>query len=67
MWPDGILCLGHMTSALLKHKNQHCIIDSLSRMNKGIPVDQGTSVLLHFNSIEECWLYITELGTYHEP
>ena len=66
IWTCGILCLGHMTSgsasALLIHGNDHYIFDPHSRDSTGKPIKGGTSVLLHFYNVQECCVYIKQLG-----
>ena len=62
----GILCLGPAASdsacATLVQPNHSYKFDSHSRDNIGMPMDPGTSVLLHFSIIETCCLYITEVA-----
>ena len=66
IWTYGILCLGHMTSgsasALLIHGNDCYIFDPHSRDSTGKPIEGGTSVLLHFHNVQECCVYIKQLG-----
>ena len=66
IWTYGILCLGHMTSgsasALLIHGNDCYIYDPHSRYSTGKPIEGGTSVLLHFHNVQECCVYIKQLG-----
>ena len=66
IWTYDILCLGHMTSgsasALLIHGNDCYIFDPHSRDSTGKPIEGGTSVLLHFHNVQECCVYIKQLG-----
>ena len=49
-------------SALLIHGNDCYIFDPHSRDSTGKPIEGGTSVLLHFHNVEECCVYIKQLG-----
>ena len=49
-------------SALLLHGNHCYIFDPHSRDSTGKPVEGGTSVLLHFHNVQECCVYIKQLG-----
>ena len=66
IWTYGILCLGHMisgsASALLILGNDCYIFHPHSRDSTGKPIEGGTSVLLHFHNVQECCVYIKQLG-----
>ena len=61
-----ILCLGHGQSAsaslLLVHGNHFYIFDPHSHDKNGKPIPSGTSVLLHYPSVEYCCAYLQEMA-----
>ena len=60
------MCLGHLTSgsasALLIHGKDCYTFDPHNRDSTGKPIEGDTSVLLHFHNVQECCVYIKQLG-----
>ena len=65
-WTHGTSCLGPAafasTCAIFVQPNHCYIFDPHSRDKVEMPMDPGTSILLHFTDIETCCLYVTEVA-----